>query len=79
MAIQIQEHVGNKITVLCGVSEEALTKVGVLDTKGAPWYDWIILGAPERPIAMPATLVIDKKMGESYLHLAPLESMIIHE
>jgi peroxiredoxin len=60
MAIPIQEHVGNKITILCGVSEEVLTTAGVLDKKGAPWYDRIILGAPERPIATPATLVIDK-------------------
>jgi peroxiredoxin len=60
MAIPIQEHVGDKITILCGVSEEVLKKVGVLDTKGAPWYDRIIFGAPERPISMPATLVINK-------------------
>ncbi|MFO7679132.1 MAG: redoxin domain-containing protein [Chloroflexota bacterium] len=61
MAIPIQEHVGNKITILCGVSEEVLRKVGVLDTKGAPWYDRIIFGAPERPISMPAILVINKE------------------
>jgi peroxiredoxin len=60
MAIPIQEHVGNKITILCGVSEEVLKKVGVLDTKGAPWYDRLIFGAPERPISMPAILVINK-------------------
>jgi len=60
MAIPIQEFVGNKITILCGVSEEVLKKVGVLDTKGAPWYDRIIFGAPERPISMPAILIFDK-------------------
>ena len=60
MAIPIQEHVGNKITILCGVSEDMLEKVGVLDTKGAPWYDRLIFGAPEQPIAMPAILVINK-------------------
>ena len=60
MAAPIQEHVGNHITILCDVSEEMLKKIGVLDTKGAPWYDRLILGAPERPIAMPATLVINK-------------------
>jgi peroxiredoxin len=60
LAIPIQEYVGSKITILCGVSEEALKKVGVLDTKGAPWYDRLVLGAPERPISMPAILVIDK-------------------
>ena len=59
-ATAIQEHVGNTITILCSVSEEVLKKVGVLDKKGAPWYDRIIFGAPERPIAMPATIVINK-------------------
>jgi peroxiredoxin len=60
MAIPIQEHVGSKITILCDVSEEVLKQVGVLDTKGAPWYDRLILGAPEQPISMPAILVFNK-------------------
>jgi peroxiredoxin len=60
MATPIQEHVGNNITILCSVSEEVLRKIGVLDKKGAPWYDRIIFDVPERPIAMPATLVINK-------------------
>jgi len=60
MAIPIQEYVGNKITILCNVSEEVLKEVGVLDTKGAPWYDRLIFGAPEQPISMPAILVINK-------------------
>lgn len=59
-ATAIQEHVGNTITILCSVSAEVLKKVGVFDKKGAPWYDRILFGAPERPIAMPATLVINK-------------------
>jgi peroxiredoxin len=59
-ATAIQEHVGNTITILCSVSEEVLKKVGVLDKKGAPWYDRIIFGAQKRPIAMPATIVINK-------------------
>ena len=60
-ASALQEHVGNTITILCSVSEEVLKKVGVLDKKGAPWYDRILFGAPERPIAMPATIVINKE------------------
>lgn len=59
-ATPIQEHVGNKITILCGVSEDMLREIGVLDKRGAPWYDRIVFSAPERPIAMPATLVINK-------------------
>jgi peroxiredoxin len=59
-AAPIQEHVGNKITILCSASEEVLIKIGVLDKRGAPWYDRFIFGAPEQPIAMPATLVINK-------------------
>ena len=61
MAIPIQEHVGNNITILCSVSVEVLNKIGVLDKKGAPWYDRIIFGAPEQPITMPAVLVINKE------------------
>jgi peroxiredoxin len=59
-AAAIQEHVGNNITILCRVSEDVLKRIGVLDTRGAPWYDRILFGAPKRPIAMPATLVINK-------------------
>jgi len=59
-ATAMQEYVGNTLTLLCSVSEEVLKKVGVLDKKGAPWYDRIIFGAPERSIAMPATIVINK-------------------
>jgi peroxiredoxin len=58
-ASAMQEYVGNTITILCRVSEDVLKRVGVLDTKGAPWYDRIIFGAQKRPIAMPATLVIN--------------------
>ena len=61
MAIPIQEYVGNKITILCNVSEEVLKEVGVLDTKGAPWYDRLIFGAPKQPISMLAILVINKE------------------
>jgi peroxiredoxin len=61
LAMPIQEHVGNTITILCSVPEDVLKKAGVLDQKGAPWYDRIIFGAPERPIAIPATLVINKQ------------------
>jgi len=61
MAIPIQEHVGSNITILCGASAEVLNKIGVLDRKGAPWYDRIIFGAPEQPITMPAVLVINKE------------------
>lgn len=60
-ATALQEHVGNTITILCSVSEDVLKQVGVLDTRGAPWYDRIIFGAPQRPIAMPTTIVIDKE------------------
>jgi peroxiredoxin len=61
LAAPIQEHVGNNITILCNVSAEVLKKIGVVDTKGAPWYDRIIFGAPERPIAMLSTLIINKE------------------
>jgi len=61
MAAPIQEHVGNHITILCNVSAEVLKKIGVVDTKGAPWYDRLLFGAPERPIAMPSTLIINQE------------------
>ena len=60
-AAPIQEHVGNNITILCDISEEVLKKIGVLDTRGAPWYDRIIFGAPKQPIGMPTTLIINKE------------------
>lgn len=60
-ATALQEHVGNTITILCRVSEDVLKKVGVFDKRGAPWYDRIIFGAQKRPIAMPATILINKE------------------
>ena len=55
----LQAYVGNKITILCNTSEALLKKIGVFDRRGAPWYDQIILRAPEQPIAMLAALVIN--------------------
>jgi peroxiredoxin len=58
-ATAMQEYVGNTITILCRVSADVLKQVGVFDKKGAPWYDRIIFGAQQRPIAMPSTIVIN--------------------
>jgi len=60
-ATPIQEHVGKRITILCSVSEDVLKTFGVLDKRGAPWYDRILFGAPEQPIAMPTTLLINNE------------------
>jgi peroxiredoxin len=60
-ASALQEQVGNTITILCRVSADVLKHVGVFDKRGAPWYDRIIFGAQKRPIAMPATILIDKE------------------
>jgi peroxiredoxin len=59
-AAPLQQHVGDKITILCGVSESLLDEVGVRDQRGAPWYDRILYGAARQDISMPAALVIDK-------------------
>ncbi len=59
-AAPLQQRVGDKITILCGVSESLLDDVGVRDQRGAPWYDRILYGAPRQDISMPAALVIDK-------------------
>ncbi|HEY7125766.1 MAG TPA: redoxin domain-containing protein [Ktedonobacterales bacterium] len=60
-ATPIQAYVGKQITILCCVSEDVLQHIGVLDKRGAPWYDRMIFGAPRQPIAMPATLVINQE------------------
>ena len=58
-AAPIQQHVGDKITILCNVPESFLDEVGVRDRRGAPWYDRILLGAKQQDIAMPSALVIN--------------------
>jgi peroxiredoxin len=58
-AAPLQQRVGDKITILCGVSESLLDDVGVRDQRGAPWYDRSLFGAAQQDISMPATLVID--------------------
>ncbi len=56
----IQESVGDHITILCNASEALLEKIGVLDRRGAPWYDRLLYGAPHQPIAMPTALVVNR-------------------
>jgi peroxiredoxin len=58
-AAPLQQRVGDKITILCSVSESLLDDVGVRDQRGAPWYDRILFGAAQQDISMPAALVID--------------------
>ena len=59
-AAPLQQRVGDKITILCGVPESLLDEVGVRDQRGAPWYDRILYGAERQDISMPAALVIDR-------------------
>jgi peroxiredoxin len=59
-AAPLQERVGDKITILCKVSESLLDQVGVRDQRGAPWYDRFLFGAARQDISMPAWLVIDR-------------------
>lgn len=56
----MQEYVGERITILCDVSESFLDQVGARDTRGAPWYDRLLIGAARRSIAMPTALVVDR-------------------
>lgn len=58
-AASVQEHVGDKITILCDVPTNLLDDIGIRDTKGAPWYDRLLFGAKDQDIAMPAAVVID--------------------
>jgi peroxiredoxin len=56
----VQDHVGDKITILCGVPESLLDEIGVRDDRGAPWYDRLIFGAKKQVISMPAAIVVDE-------------------
>jgi peroxiredoxin len=58
-AAPIQQHVGDKITILCNVPESLLDEVGVRDQRGAPWYDRILFGAKQQDISMPSALVVN--------------------
>ncbi len=77
----IQERVGDKLTILCGVSESLLDEIGVKDKRGAPWYDRLIFGAKEQVIAMPAVILIDRNglvvhaSRSSRLDVRPAEMM----
>lgn len=59
-AVSIQEYVGDKITVLCNVSEALLDEIGVRDQRGAPWYDRLLFGAAHQNISMPTAIVINR-------------------
>lgn len=58
-AAPLQRQVGDRITILCDVPTSLLDAIGVRDERGAPWYDRLLFGAPQRDISMPAALVID--------------------
>ena len=58
-AAPLQAHVGDRITILCGVTTELLDAVGADDSRGAPWYDRVLFGVEKQDIAMPTSLVID--------------------
>jgi peroxiredoxin len=56
----VQDRVGDKITILCGVPNSLLDEIGVRDERGAPWYDRLIFGAKKQAISMPAAIVVDE-------------------
>jgi peroxiredoxin len=58
-AAGMQEHVGDRITIISGFPVAVLDAMGARDRRGAPWYDRLLLRAPRGDIAMPATLVVD--------------------
>lgn len=66
----IQQHVGDRITILCDVPESLLDELGTRDTKGAPWYDRLIFGAKKQDIAMPTGFVIDASGNVVYSYRA---------
>ncbi|MEX0601072.1 MAG: redoxin domain-containing protein [Acidimicrobiia bacterium] len=57
----VQDRVGDKITILCGVPNSLLDDIGVRDERGAPWYDRLIFGAKNQAISMPAAIVVDER------------------
>ena len=58
-ATGLQEHVGDRITIICGFPVVVLDAIGARDRRGAPWYDRLLFRAPRGDIAMPASLVVD--------------------
>lgn len=57
----VQDRVGDKITILCGVPQSLLDEIGVTDERGAPWYDRLIFGAKQQAISMPAAIVVNQE------------------
>jgi peroxiredoxin len=64
----VQDRVGDKITILCGVPDFLLDEIGVRDERGAPWYDRLIFGAKKQAISMPAAVVVDEGGSIVYAH-----------
>ena len=67
-AAPMQQYVGDKITILCSVSESFLDDVGLRDHRGAPWYDRLLYGAAHRDISMPAVLVVARDGKIVFVH-----------
>ncbi|MFC9919485.1 peroxiredoxin family protein [Agromyces binzhouensis] len=59
-AAPLQEVVGERITILCGLDAATLDAVGAHDTRGRPWFTRPFLGGTSETTAMPTSLVVDR-------------------
>ncbi len=56
--IPLEQRLNERVTFLSDVPGEALDGFGLRDTRGAPWYDRLLVGASHGDIPMPATIVV---------------------
>ncbi|WP_344369850.1 redoxin domain-containing protein [Agromyces tropicus] len=59
-AAPLQELVGDRITILCGLDAATLDAVGAHDTRGRPWFTRPFVGGTSEMTAMPTSLVVDR-------------------
>lgn len=57
----LQEYVGDKITILCDLSTDVLDQIGVHDERGFPWMEQLTSDKSKLSIAMPTALLVNSK------------------
>jgi peroxiredoxin len=57
----LQEHVGDRITILCNLSPGVLDSIGVHDNRGVPWIEQLTSDKSRQSIAMPTALLVNRE------------------
>jgi len=65
---RLQKRMGERVTFLSDPSATLPAALGQLNADGVPWYDKLAMGARQKDLAYPATLLIDPAGRIRFFH-----------